>query len=300
VKLRFLRTGSAAPMPAAAGGKALEQMRRKTMTKVTIGSATHKELFCREFIDTHVAYEAATLRWPELDPTSRERLQALPFWEEAVSTERATAAKVQAQGHREDDPLLREAVTLQGYEEARHAAVLDSLLRHYEIRIPPLSVPPLPANVEWAFLRTEYGECFDSFFAFGLFAVAKDSGFFPAELIARFEPIMQEEARHILFFVNWLAYRRARLPVWQRPALAARCLLAMTLQVWSRLQTARGVGEGDFTLKGHEAIKTDLSPRDFLSLCVQENERRLGRYNCRLLRPRLVPTIARTLCRVLR
>ena len=271
------------------------------MSSFTIGSQAHKDLFCREFIDTHTPYEVATLSWPTLDAASLDRLQTLPFWEEAVTTEHATAAKVQAQAHLERDPLLREAVALQGYEEERHSALLHTLLTHYDIQIPRQSPPPLPPNITWAFLRAEYGECFDSFFAFGLFSVAKDSGFFPAELVARFEPIMQEEARHILFFVNWLAYRRAQLPLWRRPALAAQCLTAMLLQVWSRIQTARGVSANeDFTLKGHEALIPDLSPRDFLCLCLQENERRLGQYDHRLLRPRLAPTIAKALSRVLR
>ena len=78
-------------------------------------------------------------------------------------------------------------------------------------------------------------------------------------------------------------------------------MVAMLLQVWSRIQTARGVSaNNDFTLKGHEAIIPDLSPRDFLRLCLQENERRLGQYDHRLLRPRFVPTIAKNICRVLR
>ncbi len=113
----------------------------------------------------------------------------------------------------EHDTLLREAVALQGYEEARHSALLRSLLTHYDIQVTPQSVPAVPKNVTWAFLHTEYGECFDSFFAFGLFALAKESGAFPRALVEQFDPIMQEEARHILFFVNWLGYRRVVLPV---------------------------------------------------------------------------------------
>lgn len=269
------------------------------MVGLRIGSAAHKELFCRTFIDTHIPYEVATLPWPDLDGQSLARLRALPFWEEAISTERATAAKVQAQARLETDPLVREAVALQGYEEARHSALLEEMIARYGLGATPRPQGPLPADIEWSFLRTEYGECFDSFFAFGLFAVARDSGFFPSALVTLFEPIMQEEARHILFFVNWVAYRRARLPLWRRPAHVGRCVLSMAVQAWSRVQTARGVGDGDFTLTGHEAIDVDISPRRFLGLCLAENERRLGCYDRRLLRPRLVPTIAGVLYRTL-
>jgi hypothetical protein len=270
------------------------------MAAFTIGSDAHKELFCREFIETHQRYEVATLPWPELDENSLARLRSLPFWDEAVSTEFSTAAKVSAQARLETDPLVREAVALQGEEEARHSALLDTLLTRYGITVAARPLPALPKDIEWAFLRTEYGECFDSFFAFGLFTVAKESGFVPPALVNMFEPIVQEEARHILFFVNWLAHRRAQLPWWKRPQLVGRCLLSMAVQAWSRVQTARGMGDGgDFTLKGHEAIDIDIKPRAFLELCLQENDRRLGMYDRRLLRPQLVPTIARSLCAVL-
>ncbi|MGH7964265.1 MAG: ferritin-like domain-containing protein [Candidatus Binatia bacterium] len=269
------------------------------MAKLRIGSEQHKELFCREFIATHAQYDVTALDWPTLDAGDVARLRALPFWEEAVSTEHATAAKVQAQAQRETDPLMREAVALQGYEEARHSTLIHTFLTRYEISVACRTPPPLPTDIEWAFLRTEYGECFDAFFAFGLFAVAKESGFFPSALVTLFEPIMQEEARHILFFVNWVAYRRARTQWWRQPQHLGRCALAVAIQAWSRLQTARGVDTGDFTVKGHEAVKTDLSPRAFLELCLRENDRRLGAYDARLLRPRLVPTLARSLCRLL-
>jgi hypothetical protein len=270
------------------------------MAALVLGSQFHKELFCREFIDTHERYDVATLPWPTLEEASAARLRSLPFWEEAVSTEMATAAKVRAQAQLETDLLVREAVALQGEEEGRHSVLLDMLLTRYDIQIKARPLSPLPRDIEWAFLRTEYGECFDSFFAFGLFALAKDSGFFPAALVNLFEPIVQEEARHILFFVNWLSYRRAQLPWWRRPKLMGRSLLSMAVQAWSRVQTARGMGDGgDFTLKGHEAIDIDIKPRAFLELCLQENERRLGLYDRRLLRPQLVPTLARTLYRLL-
>ena len=112
------------------------------LAPLTIGSQAHKELFCRVFTDTHAPYDVSSIHWPTLDRASLERLRTLPFWEEALGTEHATAAKVQAQAGVEQDALLREAVALQGYEEARHSALLRSLLTHYAI---PVSPPPLPS-----------------------------------------------------------------------------------------------------------------------------------------------------------
>ncbi len=268
--------------------------------QIKIGSKDHKELFCRVFIDTHVPYNPATIRWPELDKESLERLRSLPFWDEAVSTEYATARKVQAFAPTETDPLLHEAIALQGDEEGRHSVLLQRMTQHYGLVVPSQPEPEIQADVEWNFMRMGYGECFDSFFAFGLFAIARDSGFFPLTLVELFEPIVQEEARHILFFVNWVAYSRAQRSLWQRPRHLWRCTLGMGIQIWSRVQTARGIGDDDFTLKGHESINTDISPGSLLKLCLQENERRFSLYDSRLLRPRLVPTLAQIVHKVLR
>jgi hypothetical protein len=275
--------------------------RRARSTACTIGSEEHKELFCRFFIDTHLPFDPTSVHWPALDDESLARLHSLPFWAEAISTECTTARTVQAWAPRETDPLLRHAIALQGYEEERHATLLQRLTTHYGIEVSPQMAPQPPADVEWAFLCTGYSECFDAFFTFALFAMARDSGFFPAALVERFEPIMQEEARHILFFVNWEAYHQARRPLWQRPRYFWRGALGRGLQVWQRLQMARGLrGKGSFTVKGHQSLHSAMTPGSFLALCLQENARRLDPYDARLLRPRLVPGIARTLHRTLK
>jgi hypothetical protein len=276
---------------------------------IVIGSDAHKELFCRSFIDTHDPYDPHAIDWPEVDADALARLRAMPFWGEAISTEQDVAKKVQALAPLEPDPLLREAIALQGYEEGRHSALLNEMLRHYDIPLPHLTEDPQGRNPLWNFMRVGYGECFDSFFAFGLYTLARESGLFPTALMKTVEPIVQEEARHILFFVNWIAYCRARRPAPQRLLHMGRCALAMSLQVWSRIKTAvaaarDGGGEtnagDDFMLGVKDALDVVNSPRQFLEICLREHERRLQPYDARLLRPTFVPGIARLLTRVLR
>ena len=209
-----------------------------------IGSSEHLDLLCREFIDTHKTFEPAELPWPALTEDEIARLRGLPFWDEAIRTERMTGAKVAAYARLESPALLREAVALQGYEEQRHARLLETMIARYAIAVDPGPQQPLPRNLEAAFLRTGYGECIDSFFAFGLFALARDVDFVPRALVDLFEPIVQEEARHILFLVNWAAYKRRQLPPLLRLVHVGRCLAAFTGAAYDRARSAGNVARG--------------------------------------------------------
>src|SRR4029434_1301181 len=178
--------------------------------------------------------ECDNLKCPELAPAEVERLRSLPFWGEAVGSERTAAARVRAMADVEADPLLREAIAVQAYEEERHARLLDLLLRHYAIPYPD-DQAEIPRDPEWGFMRMGYGECFDSFFAFGLFRIAADTAFFPSPLLKIFDGVMQEEARHILFFSNWAAPHGTVLRV-AKPRALFRRLGHVLLQALARVR----------------------------------------------------------------
>jgi hypothetical protein len=264
------------------------------MRRLRIGSDEHKARFCRVFVETHDAYAPEQIRWPALDADSLARLRGLPFWGEAVGSERTAAARVRAMADVERDPMLHEAIALQAFEEERHARLLDLLLRHYAIPYPDAAAQPA-RDPEWGFLRMGYGECFDSFFAFGLFRVAADAGFFPDPLVAIFDGVMQEEARHILFFANWAAHRGVRLPVVEKPWFLVRRIGGVALQAFGRVRTALALrdasdGAENFTMEVPSELG-EVTLRSLARTCVQENDRRLALYDGDLLRPRMVPTL---------
>jgi hypothetical protein len=273
------------------------------------GSERHKTAFCQMLLDTHNPYKPAVIDWPRLDSEARDRLVALPIWDIAVQTEGKASTRVLSYAKTIADLLLREAVVLNGFEEGRHKQVLANLVEAYGIPLAPEPEYLQPRHPEWAFMVTGFSECIDSFFAFGLFALARHSRFFPPDLVDTFEPIMQEETRHILFFVNWVAWHRRNLAWWRRPWFWCKIAAVWVFLVRERIGLARGVGaardataqDNNFTLHGSKAVADiDLSAAQLFDLCLAENQRRMAGYEPRLLRPQVVPRLIRFLRRFLR
>ncbi|HJW70268.1 MAG TPA: ferritin-like domain-containing protein, partial [Candidatus Binatia bacterium] len=242
------------------------------MRRLRIGSGEHKARFCRAFVETHHAYAPDEIRWPALDADALARLRGLPFWGEAVGSERTAAARVRAMADVEPDREMRDAIAMQAYEEERHAFLLDHLLAHYDIPHPDEKAE-VPRDAEWGFIRMGYGECFDSFFAFGLFRIAADTGFFGPELVDIFDGVMQEEARHILFFSNWAAYRGVQLPLVQKPWFLVRRSCGVALQALGRVRTALQLrdaetGGDDFTMQVPDEIG-DVTLTSLARTCIQ-------------------------------
>jgi hypothetical protein len=272
---------------------------------IRLGSEEHKILFCRTLLDTFNPYKPAVIDWPKLDSETRDRLVSLPIWDIAVQTEGKARLNVASYAQVTRDPQLRKAIELNAFEEGRHKHVLSNLVAAYGIELTPEPEYIVRGNPEWAFMVTGYSECIDSFFAFGLFESAKRSGFFPEELVDTFEPVIQEEARHILFFVNWPAWHRRTMPLWRRPFFELKVLAVWLFLIWERIGIARSVESGaqqdhNFTVTGAKSVGNDIDVAELIDLCLAENERRMSLYDSRLRRPLAVPALARLARRFMR
>jgi hypothetical protein len=290
-------TGNAASLEAS--DFAMRNWRGGEAGPVRIGSPEHLRLFTRMLLDTHNPYKPAVIDWPKLEPDALARVTSLPIWDIAVQTEGRASIRVKTFADTLRDQLLREALELDAAEEARHKVVLSKLVEAYGIALAPEPAYDAPKDAMWAWLVTGYSECIDSFFAFGLFETARRSGYFPNELVETFEPVIQEEGRHILFFANWVAWHRRNLPWWKRPHFRATEAAVWVFLIWERIGIARGLDnagemqDANFAMQGTGAVGIELSPAQLIDLCLVENDRRMAGYDERLLRPRLVPALAR-------
>jgi hypothetical protein len=109
--------------------------------------------------------------------------------------------------------------------------------------------------------------------------------------------VIQEEGRHILFFVNWVAWHRRNMPLWRRPWFELKVLAVWMFLIWERIGIAtdvtNGVQDNNFTMTGANQLADDVDVFGLIDVCLAENARRLAGYDRRLKRPRFVPFMAR-------
>ena len=187
------------------------------------GSEAHKTAFCRMLLDTHNPYKPAIIEWPALDAEARDRLVSLPIWDIAVQTE--GKARLRVLSYAASDRRPAAAARRSSSTASRRGATR---------RCSPTSSRPMASgwrpsrNIAARAIRN--GPSWSPASASASTASSpsacsrwrKRSGFFPPALVDTFEPVMQEEGRHILFFVNWVAWHRRNLPWWRRPLFAAK------------------------------------------------------------------------------
>jgi hypothetical protein len=111
-----------------------------------------------------------------------------------------------------------------------------------------------------------------------------------------FDVLMYEETRHIVFFINYMAWRevqrgrgvaplRALTSAWYY-GRALRRLLAM-------VRRGKDANDGkDFAITEANVFLEGFSFRRFVEDCYRENARRMNAFDPDLLQPRLLPAIA--------
>ncbi len=259
---------------------------------IRAGTPQHRDLFCRAFVESHLPFEPEALPWPQLEPRHVELLRGFPFWSLALGVEQKAGRMLAIFAESLGDPAIRKAVALQAYEEARHGRLLAHMLSRYgiEVRVTP---PSLDAVTRDDFLVFGFSECTDSFIGFGGFALARQKQLFPKQLLDVFSQVLYEEARHIVFFINWWRYEEALAGHANAFARTAR---AIRYHVRAIRRTAQGAQDtanlAELTSGGSQAIFEGVTPQAFLEVALAEHRAMMERFDARLLKPQIVPALA--------
>ncbi|MBM9402753.1 hypothetical protein JUN65_14305 [Gluconacetobacter azotocaptans] len=265
------------------------------MSRIEAGSEAHKDLFCRQFVATHQVFDPETLPWPELTDEELARLRTIPFWQEVYHTERRAGAIVDAFTPQIDDPVVREAVALQGLEEARHARLIRVMIDRYGLDATEQPIETFPADLETAFIDFGFGECLDAFLGFGAFKNARQSHFLPEGLFEIFDVLMFEETRHIVFFINYMAWRERQRGLGRvRRALKSTRFYGRALgRLLAMVRRGQQPNDGrDFAVTQANVFLDEFSFAQFVEDCYRENARRMKEFDPDLMQPRLLPAMA--------
>lgn len=266
---------------------------------MNIGSYESKKRFCQYLIESHMPGNSGNPHWPTLEPLLIERIQSLPFWGECLLTQHYRAQIVCAFAPTLKDPMVKEAVMLQGEEQKRLVATLESFLKAYGIPSPTLPVVVIPKNLESAFIEVGYQNALDFFWMDGLRATAHQAKFIPDELDQPLSLLFAEQTRHTVFLVNWMAYQKVKLKKRWSEWHAAPALWNRS-GMFVRLMAAFRTKDAD---ERPDAMRWMMrfSPETFLSLCLFTQKQRMQTSDAELLQPQFsvnVATFAREIFKV--
>jgi hypothetical protein len=256
---------------------------------MNIGSYEFKKRFCQCLIESHIPGSLG-IQWPTLEPSLIERIQNLSLWGECLLAQHHAAQIVCAFAQTLKDPMVKEAVMLQGEEQKRLVAIIQSFLKTYSIPSPTLPVVTISKNLEAAFIEVGYRNALDCFWMDGLREAAHQTKFIPDELDEHFGQLFAEQTRHTVFLVNWMAYQKAKLNkrwgTWSTvPALWNRS------GMFVRLMTAFGAKDEDERPIAMRWMMR-FSPEMFLTLCLATQQKRMQIFDAELLRPQLSVNVA--------
>ena len=135
-----------------------------------------------------------------------------------------------------------------------------------------------------------------SFLGFGVFKIARRAGFLPDPLFEIFDMLMREETRHIVFFINWMAWQKSRAGAVRGGCAelnAARYYGRAIGRLLGTVWRGRRANDGkDFSATQAGVFLDGFTFRGFVAECRAEHERRMGEFDPDLLQPRFLPRLA--------
>lgn len=265
-----------------------------------LGSYEHQKLFCHALTDHHVKYNLDQIPWPQLADDQLQRLREIPFWAEVLQQKRQMALIVGALAAQTKPTRLKGAILLLSQETERQVKLLEQMMSFYQI--PQTSIParPLPGELTPVLQDLAFDQYLSAYILWGWFAIAREQQYLPEALLEVWEPILDEDARHSIFFTNWTAGQQFSLSNnWRR----LRAIWGRGLQFLGLFDRfGRQIEDATLpkTASTADVFMGQLTAARLLQYCLDAHEQRLGEVKPPLVKPKLAPELTHWLLRILK
>lgn len=228
---------------------------------------------------------------PSLDDSTRKKLAELNIWAEVYDQHQQAGWVAQSYSQVVKGSLLQRAIAQIAENELALAQSLKTLCK--ENRLGTINVgnhDSVPAS-EVAFRKSCHRSNLSLFLASGLYELASQDGYLQPDLLNLWNEVLNIQACHVLFFMNWLAFEAQ---VKQKPdyELSGLGSLWTHKKQWLAIFNKLNRSEYDDNLpRDPKQIDYFLGKENyssFLDACERNYRDRFESLDSRLLRPRIL------------
>ncbi|MGF1600777.1 MAG: hypothetical protein ACFCU8_01950 [Thermosynechococcaceae cyanobacterium] len=264
-----------------------------------LGSYEHRKVFCQALTDHHIKYDLDQIPWPQLTEQDLQRLREIPFWSKVLQQKRQMASIARKVALQTKPTKLKGAITLLAQETGRQVRLIERMMEFYQI--PKVSIPTddPPNALPPVLMDIAFDQYLDAYILWGWFALAREQQFLPEALLDVWEPILDEDARHSIFFANWTAGQRFSMSDNLRRLRTLWQHVGRFIGLFDRF--GRHIEDATLpkTASTADIFMGQLTAARLLQHCLDAHDQRLASVEPPLVKPQLAPELTQWLLRIL-
>lgn len=239
----------------------------------------------------------STLTFPALDELTQKRLAELQFWPSIYGQLHRASVIAQSLSQSAQGSLLQGAITQLAQDNLAIAAAVKTFCQERHLTDSNFTKTSVSSPSKSDFKAICHQNNMGLLWMSGLYELAIQEDYLQADILAILDQILMLQARHILFFLNWLAFESH---VKQKPEYELKGLLSfLPLKgLWFETFKKLNRSEYDDTLP----IDPDESDyflgkygySDFVQACESNYLARFTGYDERLVQPRTLLQAAKS------
>jgi hypothetical protein len=256
------------------------------VASLQVGSYQHQKIFCQLLTENS---DFASLNVPSLDELTQKRLGELQFWPVLYGQLQRSSAIAQLFCQSIKGTLIREAIAHLAQEKKAIAEAIRTLCRENQLSDFSFDETEISTAGESDFKAISHQDNMGLFWLSGLYALAIQEQYLQADVLNVFDQLLTIQARHSLFFINWLAFESQ---VKQKPEfelLGLRSFFPMT-EMWVATFTKLNRSDYDDTLPINptesDYFLGKWSYSEFVQACAFNYQGRFMGSDVRLIQPK--------------